>query len=88
LNPEELSMSYLGEDDTGFTQNTLYCVDQVTGNKRDVTHETYDEVIKLQMRIGWWVTVGLFVVIMLPIFVFWSAILRRFDRLIGYKPSQ
>ena len=74
--------------DTGFTQNTLYCVDQVTGNKRDVTHETYDEVIKLQTRIGWWVTVGLFVVVMLPILVFWSAILRRFDRLIGYKPSQ
>ena len=74
--------------DTGFTENTLYCVDQVTGEKRDVTNQTYDEVIKLQTRIGWWVTIGLFVVIMLPILVFWSAILKRFDRLIGYKPPQ
>ena len=74
--------------DTGVTENTLFCVNQVTGEKRDVTHETYDEVIKLQTRIGWWVTIGLFVIIMLPILVFWSAILRRFDRLIGYKPPQ
>lgn len=74
--------------DTGFTENTLYCVNQVTGDKRDVTNATYDEVMKLQTRIGWWVTFGLFAVIMLPILVFWSAILKRFDRLIGYKPPQ
>ena len=74
--------------DTGFTENTLYCVNQVTGDKRDVTSETYDEVLKLQTRIGWWVTIGLFVAVMLPILIFWSAILKRFDRLIGYKPQQ
>ena len=74
--------------DTGFTENTLYCVNQVTGDKRDVTNATYDEVMKLQTRIGWWVTFGLFAVIMLPILVFWSAILKRFDRLIGYKLPQ
>ena len=74
--------------DTGFTENTLYCVNQVTGDKRDVTNQTYDEVMKLQTRIGWWAAISLFVVIMLPILVFWSAILKRFDRLIGYKPPQ
>jgi len=74
--------------DIGFTENTLYCVNQVTGDKRDVTNETYDEVVKLQSRIGWWATIGFFAVIMLPILVFWSAILKRFDRLIGYKPPQ
>jgi hypothetical protein len=75
-------------NDVGYTENTLYCVDQVSGDRRDVTVQTYDEVLKLQTRIGWWVTFGLFVVIMLPILVFWSAILKRFDRLIGYKPQQ
>lgn len=74
--------------DAGFTENTLSCVNQVTGDKRDVTSEAYDEVIKLQTRIGWWVTIGLFVATMLPILVFWSAILRSFDRLIGYQPPQ
>lgn len=74
--------------DTGFTQNTLYCVNQTTGGQRDVTDKAYDEVLKLQTRIGWWVTIGLFVVVMFPILVFWSAILRRFDRLIGYQPPQ
>jgi hypothetical protein len=74
--------------DIGFTENTLYCVNQLTGDKRDVTNETYDEVMKLQSRIGWWATIGFFAVIMLPILVFWSAILKRFDRLIGYKPPQ
>lgn len=74
--------------DSGFTENTLYCVNQTTGDKRDVTSETYDEVLKLQTRIGWWVTIGLFVAVMLPILIFWSAILKRFDRLIGYKPQQ
>ena len=74
--------------DAGFTENTLYCVNLVTEEKRDVTNEAYDEVLKLQTRIGWWVAIGLFVVTMLPILVFWSAILKRFDRLIGYKPTQ
>lgn len=74
--------------DSGFTENTLYCVNQTTGDKRDVTSETYDEVLKLQTRIGWWVTIGLFVAVMLPILIFWSVILKRFDRLIGYKPQQ
>lgn len=73
--------------DTGFTENTLYCVNQTTGDKREVTNEAYNEVIKLQKRIGWWATIGIFVIIMLPILVFWSAILKRFDRLIGYKPT-
>jgi hypothetical protein len=72
--------------DTGFTENTLYCINQTSGDKRDVTDETYDEVLKLQTRIGWWVTVGLFLVTMIPILVFWSAILKRFDRIIGYQP--
>jgi len=74
--------------DAGFTENTLYCVNQATGGKRDVTDQTYDEVLKLQARIGWWVAIGLFLAIMLPILLFWSAILKRFDRLIGYKPPQ
>lgn len=73
--------------DVGFTENTLYCVNQTSGEKRDVTDETYDEVLKLQKQIGWWATIGLFVVVMLPILVFWSAILKRFDRLIGYQPK-
>ena len=75
-------------NDAGFTENTLYCVNSVTGDKRDVTTQVYDEVLKLQTRIGWWVTLGLFVVTMLPILVFWSALLKRFDRLIGYQPPQ
>jgi len=73
--------------DAGFTENTLYCVDQTTGDKLDVTIETYDEVLKLQTRIGWWVTIGLTLVIMLPILLFWSAILKRIDRVIGYQPK-
>lgn len=74
--------------DVGFTENTLYCVNQTTGATRDVTDETYDEVLKLQTRIGWWVTIGLFTVIMLPVLIFWSAILKRFDRIIGYQPPK
>lgn len=73
--------------DVGFTENTLYCIDQATGDRRDVTDETYDEVLKLQTRIGWWAAIGFFVVTMLPILMFWSAILKRFDRLIGYQPK-
>ena len=74
--------------DAGFTENTLYCVNKTSGDKRDVTSEAYDEVLKLQTRVGWWVTFGLFAVTMLPILIFWSAILRNFDRIIGYKPPE
>lgn len=73
--------------DVGFTENTLYCVNPTSGEKRDVTDETYDEVLKLQKRIGWWAMIGLFLAAMLPILVFWSAILKRFDRMIGYQPK-
>lgn len=40
-------------DDAGFMENTLYCINPATGNKRDVTNEAYNEVLKLQTRIGW-----------------------------------
>lgn len=72
----------------GFTNNMLYCVSPASGDKREVTNQVYDKVLKLQTRIGWWVTFGLFVMIMTPLLVFWPAILKRFDRLIGYQPPQ
>lgn len=71
--------------DSGVTEKTVYCVSQASGEKREVTNAAYDAVEKLQTRIGWWVTFGLFAVIMLPVLVFWRLILRRIDRVIGYK---
>lgn len=73
--------------DTGFTANTLFCVN-ATGDKRDVTNETYDAVEKLKTRIGWWSTIGFFLVTMILILVFEKPILRRVDKVIGYKPSE
>jgi len=72
--------------DAGFTENTLYCVNGSTGEKRDVTDTVYDAVEKLKTQIGWWATIGFFIVIMLPILVFWSALLKRVDKIIGYTP--
>ena len=71
--------------DAGFTEKTLFCVDNASGGRREVTDQAYDEVEKLQTRVGWWVTFGLFAAIMLPILVFWRVILGRIDRVIGYQ---
>lgn len=72
--------------DAGFTEKTLSCVDSSSGERRDVTDQAYEEVENLQARIGWWVTFGLFALVMLPVLVFWRVILRRIDRVIGYQP--
>ena len=74
--------------DAGVTENTLSCVNLSSEAKRDVTLEAYAAVEKLQTRIGWWVTIGLFVVTMVLFLIFQPALLRAFDRLIGYQPSQ
>ncbi|HCR71720.1 MAG TPA: hypothetical protein DIW23_09775 [Anaerolineae bacterium] len=73
--------------DTGFTANTLFCVN-ATGDKRDVTNETYLAVEKLKSRIGWWSTIGFFLVTMILILLFEKPILRRVDKVIGYKPPE
>lgn len=73
--------------DTGFTANTLFCVN-ATGEKRDVTNETYTAVEKLKSRIGWWSTIGFFLVTMILILLFEKPILRRVDKVIGYKQPE
>lgn len=74
--------------DTAFTANTLFCVNGLTGEKRDVTNETYAAVENLQKRIGWWSTIGFFLVTMILILLFERPILRRIDKIIGYKPPE
>lgn len=73
--------------DTGFTANILFCVN-ATGEKRDVTNETYAAVENLQKRIGWWSTIGFFLVTMILILLFERPILRRVDKVIGYKSPE
>jgi len=58
-----------------------------TGGKRDVTSETYAAVENLQKRIGWLVTIGTFIVIMILFLAIGPATLKRFDKIIGYKPQ-
>lgn len=73
--------------DTGFTANTLFCVN-AAGEKRDVTIETYTAVENLQKRLGWWSTIGIFVVTMVLILLFERPILLRIDKVIGYKSPE
>ena len=72
--------------DIGFTQNTLYCVNDTSGEKRDVTNETYSAFEKLKSRLGWWATIALFLLTMTLILIFEPAILKRVDKVIGYQP--
>jgi len=74
--------------DIGYSANTLYCVNGTSRAKRDVTAETYDAFEKLKVQIGWWVTIGIFVVTMILLLVFEPAIIRRMDRIIGYQPPE
>jgi hypothetical protein len=69
----------------GYSQNMIYCVN-AAGEKRDVTNETYEAFEKLKTRLGWWATIGFFVVTMTLILLFERPILRRMDKVIGYKP--
>lgn len=69
----------------GYSQNTIYCVNEITDVHRDVTNETYEAFEKLKTRIGWWSTIGIFVVTMILILVFERPILKRVDRTIGYQ---
>lgn len=73
--------------DSGFTANTLFCVN-ASGEKRDVTIETYAAVENLQKRIGWWSTFGFFLITMILILLFERPILRRIDKVIGYKAPE
>jgi hypothetical protein len=73
-------------DGMGYTPNTIYCVSP-SGEKRDVTNETYDAFDKLKSRLGWYATFAFFAVTMILILVFERPILRRVDKVIGYKPS-
>jgi hypothetical protein len=73
--------------ETGFAANTLFCVN-ASGDKRDVTDETYFTYEKLKLRLGWWSTFGLFLVTMILILVFERPILRRIDKVIGYKSPE
>jgi hypothetical protein len=72
-------------DGMGYARNTIYCVN-ASGEKRDVTNETYEAFEKLKTRIGWWATLGFFAVAMTLILLFERPILRRVDKVIGYKP--
>lgn len=72
--------------DSGFTAKTLFCVNEGSGDKRDVTDEAYSAVENLQKRVGWYVTFGFFAVTMILILVFERPILKRVDKVIGYKP--
>lgn len=71
--------------DSGLTANTLFCVNGLTGEKRDVTNEAYAAVDDLQKKIGWWSTLGLFLVTMILILLFERPILKKVDRIIGYQ---
>lgn len=71
-------------DGMGYSQNTIYCVN-ASGEKRDVTTETYEAFEKLKTRLGWYATLGFFVVTMILILVFERPILKRVDKVIGYK---
>jgi len=74
--------------DVGYSANTLFCVNETTRDKRDVTNEVYDAYEKLKVQIGWWATIVFFVVTMILILVFEPAIIKRVDRIIGYKPPE
>jgi len=52
-----------------------------------VTSETYAAVENLQKRIDWLVTIGTFIVIMILFLAIGPATLKRFDKIIGYKPQ-
>jgi hypothetical protein len=73
-------------DGMGYSQNTIYCVN-ASAEKRDVTNETYEAFERLKTRMGWWATFGFFVVTMILILVFERPILKRVDKVIGYKPT-
>lgn len=72
-------------DGMGYARNTIYCVNP-SGEKRDVTNETYEAFDKLKSRLGWYATFGFFAVTMILILVFERPILKRVDKVIGYKP--
>ena len=73
-------------DGVGYSENTFYCVDETSGEKYDVTNEIYEHVETLKTRIGWFATFAFFVVTMALILVFERPILKRVDKVIGYKP--
>lgn len=72
--------------DSGFTANTLFCVNEVSGEKRDVTNEAYVAVENLQKRVGWYATFAFFAVTMTLILILERPILKKVDKVIGYKP--
>jgi hypothetical protein len=74
--------------DSGFTAKTLFCINELSGDGREVTDETYAAVENLQKRIGWYATFAFFVVTMSLILIFERPILKRVDKVIGYKPIE
>ena len=73
-------------DGMGYARNTIYCVN-ASGEKRDVTNETYEAFERLKTRLGWYATLGFFAVTMILILLFERPILKRVDKVIGYKPA-
>jgi hypothetical protein len=74
-------------DGMGYSQNTIYCVDETSGEKYDVTNEIYEHVETLKTQIGWGTTFAFFAVTMTLILVFERPILKMVDKIIGYKPA-
>lgn len=72
-------------DGMGYSQNTIYCVN-ASGEKRDVTNQTYEAFEKLKSRLGWYATFAFFAVTMILILIFERPFLKRVDKVIGYKP--
>lgn len=73
-------------DGVGYSENTFYCVDETSGEKYDITNEIYEHVETLKTQIGWFATFAFFAVTMVLILVFERPILKRVDKVIGYKP--
>jgi hypothetical protein len=74
-------------DGMGYSQNTIYCV-SASSEKRDVTSETYEAFESLKSRLGWYATLAFFAVTMILILIFERPILKRVDKVIGYKPPK
>ena len=74
--------------DLGYSANTLYCLNETSRAKRDVTEGAYAAYEKFKTRMGWWATLGFFLVTMSLFLMLKPRLLRTFDRVIGYKPPE
>ncbi len=70
-----------------YTENTIYCVDDSTGGKQDVTEETYAEFDKLRIKIGWGASLVIFAFFLVLFSVAANIIGKSLDKLITNPPE-